>query len=143
MPQNRESTRIGAARNSISGQIAVYDMPVDGSSGERFCDFLNNSRGTVLPPCASKCNRDICFALMNIVGQEKGEKIPDFFHKLSCGCMGKDIVSHLFVRSSEFFQCGNKVRVGQETYVEEQVYVLGNTILEAKGYKTNCELLMD
>jgi hypothetical protein len=118
-------------------------MPVDGSSGERFCDFLNNSRRTVLPTCASKCNGDICFALMNIVRYEKDEKIPYFFHKLPRGCMGKDKVRHLFVRSSEFFQCGNKVRIRQETYVEEQVYVLGNTILEAKGYETDRKLLMD
>src|SRR5437762_6301805 len=99
----------------------------------------------MLPPGAAESNRQIAFAFMDVMRQQIHQKIGDALNKFGRLRKRANVFCDLGMASGERAKFGNKMRVGQETHVEDQIGVIRHAMLEPKadaGYQNVCALLL-
>src|SRR5262250_429598 len=86
---------------------------------------------------AAEGNGQVALAFVNVVRKKIDQQIGDPLNEF--GCLGKRpyVLSHFRVASGQRAKLRNKVWIGQEANVEDQVGIVGHALLESKTHAGN------
>src|SRR5215470_19416859 len=96
----------------------------------------------MLAACAAKADRQIALALAHVVGNQINQKSGDAVDELLRLRKRADIFGDTWMASGKAAELGNEMRIGQETHVEQQVGVVGNSGLVPKADHRNQNVLV-
>src|SRR5579872_1167099 len=88
----------------------------------------------MLPAGAAETYCEIAFALVNVMGQKVNEQIGNAADEFLGLRKGTNVFSNAGIASGERTKFGNKVRIGQEADVEDEVRFFGNSVAIAEAH---------
>ena len=99
-----------------------------------FPDVFGDHHGAVLPASTPERDGQVTLAFLNVVRQEIDEQLRDTFDELFRLRERSDVFRHPRVSASEGAEFGHKMRVGQKTYIEDQVRIFGYAVTETEAH---------
>src|SRR5205807_1841097 len=105
--------------------------------GQRATHRLCQHDGTMTPSRAPEGDRQITFALADVMGNQISQQTleaPEEFTRLG---EGSDIAGHFGIASRKLAQPGNKMRIGQKAHIENQVRVGRQTVPISEAHQGN------
>src|SRR5437764_4627365 len=111
----------------------MTDFRLKSGLGQPFSDFFSDHNRAVLPSGTPKCNSQVSFTFGDIVRQEVDQQIGNTGNELAGLWKRPDIPRHSGVLAGEVLEAGDVVRVGQKSYVEDQIAVGRHTIAEPEA----------
>ena len=115
----------------------MHDFHAVSGAAQVFSDFLGDHDGTVLSPRAAERDRQIALAFMNVMRQQVDEQLGNTRDELARLRERADVPGDSGIASRQRPKFRNKVRVGQEADVEDQVGVFRNTLTKSEAHAGN------
>src|SRR5260370_12814165 len=97
-------------------------------------DIFGNHDRTMLSPGTTETNGQIALAFMDVVRQQVDQQIGDTLDEFLGLRERADILRHSRVAAWQQAKFWHKVRVGQESYVKDQVGILGHAMTKAETH---------
>ena len=95
---------------------------------------LGDHDGAVLPAGAAKGNRQVAFALMDVVRKQVDEQIGNARDEFPRLRKRANVFRHTPIAAGERPELGNEVRIGQEADIENEICVLRNAPAETEAH---------
>src|SRR6202140_3952532 len=99
-----------------------------------FADFLCDHDRTVLSARTPECDRQIAFALMDIVREQVHEQIGNARNEFPGLRERANVLGEARIASRQWPKLGHEMWIGQEAYVKNQVGVLGNSLTKSEAH---------
>lgn len=99
---------------------------------QRFFYLFGEHYGAVFSAGATEGDGQVAFAFADVMGNQVDEEAFDATEKLAGLRKGLDVFAHFGIFSGVAAEAGDKVGVGEEAHVEDEVGIGGNAVFVAE-----------
>ena len=117
-----------------------FDAVVRGA--QALADVFRNHYRAVLPSGTAKCNRQVAFALVNVMRDEVDQQIGDAGDEFARLRERAYVFRYALIAAGKGPEFGNKVRIGEKPHIEHQIRVFRNALPEPEADARNQQALL-
>src|SRR5256885_4624330 len=140
--QEERRLRCPKAAFALSRTVPMHHFdPVVGAS-KALADIFRNHHRAVLASGTAECNRQVAFALVNVMGDQVDQQIGDASNEFASLRERTDVFRDALITPGKRPELRNEVGIGEKPDIENQIGIFRNALTEAEADAGNQQPLL-